>query len=75
MDEGPCDICRELSSFGALGTPCTPMSCQCICHRRSRVGIKKLTDKAMGPGASKIARLIKAGGGLNIHSQKFGNFA
>lgn len=78
MVDGPCSICRELSSFGAMGAPCTPMSCQCICHRKSRIGIQQKTAEKLGirhdgvVDNHKIVNFIKAGGGMNIRSQKLG---
>ncbi len=76
--DGPCSICKEISSFGGMGMPCTPTSCQCLCHRKSRIGIERKTAQVLGTDERgvvdnhKIAKLIKSGGGLNIKSQKYG---
>lgn len=57
--EGPCSICREISSFGAQGMPCTPMSCQCPCHRRSRILMKQKTGQVLGKGNRHIINEVK----------------
>lgn len=78
MTNGPCDICREISSFGGLGMPCKPTTCGCSCHNRSRKVIMKETAKVLGVDKRgvidnhKIVNFIKAGGGLNINSMKYG---
>ncbi len=61
MTDGPCDICKEISSFGALGTPCTPMSCQCTCHRKTRKLAQRETNKVLGKNNMHIINEIKYG--------------
>ncbi len=78
MSNGPCKICKELSSFGAMGMPCTPSSCACTCHRKSRILQNRKTAPILGINENgvvdnhKIANFIKSGGGLNINSMKHG---
>ncbi len=61
MTTGPCDICKEISSFGALGMPCRPQTCQCICHRKTRALAQRETQKVLGEKNMHIVNEIKYG--------------
>lgn len=63
---GLCDVCKMM---GEMGMPCHPRSCQCTCHRRSRIALANKM-KQDGITSQKIAEQIRAGEGLGFYSMR-----
>jgi len=63
-----CGICKRITRD--YGMPCMPTSCQCICHRKSKAAIDKVTGN-MEIINARIAKETKRGVGLVHPGTKF----